>query len=74
MSAEAEIKRAVAEAVAEAGQGKAVADQLWAWFEALSNGNDSLGERDAVRRRLELLLKKVEVTLDRGNGTDDNGD
>jgi len=74
LGAEAEIKRAVAEAVAAEGQGRGVAEQLWAWFEALSSGNDSLAQRDAVRRRLELLLKQVEVSLEQGNGNDDNGD
>lgn len=61
MSIDDEIRHAIDEAVRSEGQPLALSQALVAWFEAIATGNESLEQRDAVRRRLELVLASITV-------------
>jgi len=57
-----EIQTAIHKAVDDERQCPAVASKLLAWFDALSNGNESLTDPESVKRHLDLLFETVEPT------------
>lgn len=56
------IDRAIHEAVQEEGQPDSLATRLAAWFNAVSDGNESLEDAEAVKRRVLLLLRECKVS------------
>jgi hypothetical protein len=62
MSADAEIREAIIEAVARAKQPTTVATKLLAWFDAVASGSESLVDRESVRRHLDLVLQAMPNT------------
>lgn len=52
---------AIRQAVKNNGQNDFVAEALIAWFRELGNGNESIGDIERVKQRLDLLLEKTEV-------------
>ena len=61
MSVDDKIVEAIRRATEDAGQPQSVADQMWAWFEGLSGGNERLEDPDSVDRHLELLFQATTV-------------
>lgn len=53
------ISDSISKAVKDAGQDELLAHALNAWFSELSNGNESIGDLETVKRRLDLLLEKT---------------
>jgi len=62
---EPEIRKAIDEAVTHAGQNAALSAKIMAWFSAVAARNEHLADRDAVRRRLDVLLENVSVDISR---------
>lgn len=58
------IKECIRTAVSEEGQPDHVADKLIKWFENVANGNESIGERSAYRRRAEGLYDSTDVDIE----------
>ncbi len=58
------IKKCIRTAVSEEGQPDHVADKLIKWFENVANGNESIGERSAYRRRAEGLYDSTDVDVE----------
>lgn len=61
MSLDHRIKDAIVEAVNGLEQEPALASRLIAWFEALADGNESLDDKDAAFRHMDLLYQAVTV-------------
>jgi hypothetical protein len=60
----AEINGAIQQAATEAGQDEGLSNKIIAWFNALSNGNESLEDHTAIRNHMELMMKHVHVDID----------
>ena len=58
------IQDAVLKAVKDEGQSKLLAKAILAWFSELENGNESINDEEAVKRRLSLLWEKTDVVYD----------
>ena len=61
------IKDSIREAVEMHDQPDAVADKIIKWFENVSEGNESIDDKDDYRRRLDNLFSALNV---RENGID----
>lgn len=61
MSLDPKIAEAIREAVAEAGQSKALARQLIAWMGAVASGNEDPSDAASAGRHLELLYNETDV-------------
>lgn len=61
----------ITQAVTEHEQNDLLAQALSAWFSELANGNESISDNEAVKRRLDLLLEKTIVNLEPVITTDD---
>jgi len=68
MSLDQKIEEAIQKAAANAGQEPAVANRLIAWMVGISNGNETLEDKDSVNRHLAVLFDAVCVE------DDDEGD
>lgn len=66
MALDKKIAEAVRNAVTEEKQPKAVADRFIAWLEALSDGNESLGNVDTTNRFLNDLFESIELSNETG--------
>jgi hypothetical protein len=55
------LKSAITEAVRERKQDDIVADELIAWIDAVTSGNESLEDKQSLSRRLGLLFEAVKV-------------
>ncbi len=62
MALDKKIAAAVRSAVTKEEQPQAVADRLIAWLEALSDGNESLGNIDTTNRFLSDLFESIELS------------
>ena len=60
----AEINGAIQQAATEAGQDEGLSTKIIAWFNELSNGNESLEDHTAVRNHLDLIMKHVQLVLE----------
>jgi hypothetical protein len=60
MALDKKIENAVRAAVTAESQPDAVADRLIAWLEALSDGNETLGNVDTTNRFLNDLFESIE--------------
>lgn len=63
---DARIEEAINSAVAEAGQSKALAKLIAAWFRAAASGNEKIDDTQAANRHVENLYE--EVRLPAGSG------
>lgn len=61
MTLDNSIKEAIDNAVEEHGQPQRLAEKLISWFSELANGNESIDDKEAVFRRLEILFSAVEL-------------
>jgi hypothetical protein len=59
MSLDSKIADCIREAVAEAGQSKALARQLTAWMTAVASGNEDPSDGASASRHLELLYNET---------------
>lgn len=57
MALDNRIESAIREAVNEEGQNPKVADRVIAWLDALTNGNETLGDTSAVTRHIQDLFE-----------------
>ena len=57
------IKLAIRKAVREEEQPDAVAAKIIKWFESVSNGNESIDDKDDYRRRLDGLFGAIKVEV-----------
>jgi hypothetical protein len=55
------IKEAIANAVEEHGQPQRLAEKLISWFSELAKSNESIDDKEAVFKRLEILFSAVEL-------------
>lgn len=55
------IKEAIFKAVEENGQSEALAKAINAWFTELSSGNETIGDEEAIKRRLDIILRQTTV-------------
>jgi hypothetical protein len=55
------IKDSIREAVEMQNQPEAVADKIIKWFENVSEGNESIDDKDDYRRRLDNLFSALDV-------------
>ena len=62
MTIDARITQAIQEAVEEAGQPKKLASRVIAWFEAVTSGNEDIGDDEAAARHLEVLFEGTVVS------------
>ncbi len=62
-----EITNAVFESTQKFGQNKSLAKKLLAWFTALAVGNETLEDRESVKRHMDILLEDIEIDSN-GNG------
>lgn len=53
------LSEAVAEAVSESNEEPELARKITLWLEAVHMGTESLNDRDATMRRIEVLLASV---------------
>lgn len=53
------IKEAIFESVKENSQSESLAKAINAWFIALASGNETIGDEDSVKRRLDIILKQT---------------
>lgn len=65
------IRCSVKEVVRQHNQPKQLADRIIAWFDAIFNGNETLVERESVRRRLDLILEEIELEPEEGEFDED---
>lgn len=65
------IEDAILKAVKDNLQDELLGKALIAWFNELSNGNESTTDFEAVHRRLNLLLQKTSMNL---NTTEEDQD
>lgn len=61
MTLDNSIKEAIDNAVEQHGQPQRLAEKLISWFAELANGNESIDDKEAVCRRLEILFSAVEL-------------
>lgn len=61
MTLDNSIKEAIDIAVEQHGQPQRLAEKLISWFAELTNGNESIDDKEAVYRRLEILFSAVEL-------------
>ena len=64
MPLDARITQAINEAVEEAGQPKALARRLIAWFEAVTSGMEDINDQSVAARHLEVLFEGAVVQGD----------
>jgi hypothetical protein len=64
MSLDPKIEEAIQKAAIDAGQDPAVANRLIAWMTGISNGNETLEDKDSVNRHLSILFDAVVVEDD----------
>lgn len=58
------LKESVAQAVKMSKQPAELANKLNAWLEALAEGNESLTDRTAKAKRLDLLFGATQISRD----------
>jgi hypothetical protein len=58
------IEQAIREAVSANHQPEALGDKIVAWFTALSNGKEDIGDREQTLTRLETLRHAVHLPDD----------
>jgi hypothetical protein len=66
LSLDPKIAEAIREAVAAAGQSKALARQLIAWMDAVASGNEDASDGATAGRHLELLYDETDVAAAAG--------
>ncbi len=57
MSLDPKIEEAIQKAATDAGQEPAVANRLIAWMTGISNGNETLEDKDSVNRHLTIFVR-----------------
>ena len=55
------IQAALAQALLEAGQPRALASKIGSWIEQVTNGNERVDDRDAAAQHLERLFEATRV-------------
>lgn len=58
------ITQAIEETVRSHGQSSGLSDKIVRWMEDLARGGESLDDRDAVQRRLELIYAATSTKVE----------
>jgi hypothetical protein len=61
MPLDPKIQTAIQTAAKELRQSRNLPQQIISWLESISSGNESLDDREAVHRRLELIFESVKI-------------
>jgi len=66
MTLPAELKAALHEAARNSEQPETVSSRILALLEAIYSGNESLDDREAMRRHIELILESISIGSNEG--------
>jgi hypothetical protein len=63
MSLDLRIKEAITESAKSHNQSQNLADKIIAWLEGLVDGNESLEDKDAIARHIEVIYSETKVNI-----------